>query len=719
MKLIIAEKPSVSKNIADALKIKGRQHGYFEGNGYIVTWAFGHLLQLYDAKDYDNKMSTWKMENFPFIPQVFKYKVKSNPRDREKPDTGAKKQLKIIQSLMRRPDVDGIISACDYDREGQVIGDSIIYNLKTDKTVYRLLLNEWTPAEVMNGLENIKLNTELRPLQDAGVSRQWADWVIGINLTSVATLKYQKGKGKALNIGRVLLPTLKIIYDRDKEIEKFVPENYYKLQATFKTKDEQEYEGTYIEGKEEKFKRKETLEEIQQKLIDKSGIVSDKQVQKKKEYPPFLFNLSNLQGYITNKYKGWTSDKVLKVAQSLYEKKFITYPRTASVALEESLVGKTAKVLETLTEDLPYKDEVKFVKSKRIFDNSKVESHSAIVPTYLKPKKLSTDEEQVYQAIKNRFIMQFMPVAEYEETRIETKITGADLKGLFISKGKVQLVEGWKKVEKVQSKDTILPLVQVNDDVDLVKHEITTHVTKPPKQHTERTLLRVMETCGKNYDGEGTDEESLNAILSGFSIGTPATRAETIKKLKDVGYITTQNKNLLCTELGRKLIETFPIKDLFNLEFTGRLEKSLNDIEKRNFTKDEFLQLIFDFTTKAVETIKNEKEVTINEVASQRKPNEIMGKCPVCGHAVIEGQKGFGCSNWKNGCKFVIWKNDKFLATMKKKPTKTMVKALLKNGIAPVKGLTSKKGNKFDANLRYEKNADNEYFSWKMEFENK
>ncbi|MEH7362369.1 type IA DNA topoisomerase [Priestia megaterium] len=717
MKLIIAEKPSVSKNIADALKIKGRQDGYFEGNGYIVTWAFGHLLQLYDAKDYDDKMSTWKMENFPFIPQVFKYKVKSNPRDREKPDTGAKKQLKIIQSLMRRHDVDGIISACDYDREGQVIGDSIIYNLKTDKTVYRLLLNEWTPAEVMNGLENIKLNTELRPLQDAGVSRQWADWVIGINLTSVATLKYQKGKGKALNIGRVLLPTLKIIYDRDKEIEKFVPENYYKLQATFKTKDEQEYEGTYIEGKEEKFKSKETLEELQQLLIDKSGVISDKQVQKKKEYPPFLFNLSNLQGYITNKYKGWTSDKVLKVAQSLYEKKFITYPRTASVALEESLVGKTAKVLETLTEDLPYKDEVKFVKSKRIFDNSKVESHSAIVPTYLKPKKLSTDEEQVYQAIKNRFIMQFMPVAEYEETRIETKITGADLKGLFISKGKVQLVEGWKKVEKVQSKDTILPLVQVNDDVDLVKHEITTHVTKPPKQHTERTLLRVMETCGKNYDGEGTDEESLNAILSGFSIGTPATRAETIKKLKDVGYITTQNKNLLCTELGRKLIETFPIKDLFNLEFTGRLEKSLNDIEKRNFTKDEFLQLIFDFTTKAVETIKSEKEVTINEVASQRKSNEIIGKCPVCGHAVIEGQKGFGCSNWKNGCKFVIWKNDKFLATMKKKPTKTMVKALLKNGIAPVKGLTSKKGNKFDANLRYEKNADNEYFSWKMEFD--
>lgn len=284
MKLILAEKPSVSKNIADALKIKNRRDGYYEGNGYIVTWAFGHLLQLYDAKDYDEKMSSWKLENFPFVPSKFKYKVKSNPKNRDKPDGGAQKQLKIIQSLMRRKDIQAIISACDYDREGQLIGDSIIYNLKTDKQVYRLLLNEWTPAEVIRGIENVKLNSEMRPLQDAGVSRQWADWVIGINLTSVATLKYQKGKGKALNIGRVLLPTLKIIYDRDKEIENFVPENYYKLQATFQTKDEQEYEATYYENKEEKFKSKEALVAIQDILNDKNGVIHDKKVEKKKSF---------------------------------------------------------------------------------------------------------------------------------------------------------------------------------------------------------------------------------------------------------------------------------------------------------------------------------------------------------------------------------------------------------------------------------------------------
>ncbi|MEK3889233.1 type IA DNA topoisomerase [Bacillus sp. FSL K6-3431] len=716
MKLILAEKPSVSKNIADALKIKNRQDGYFEGNGYIVTWAFGHLLQLNDAKDYDEKMSSWKMDNFPFIPSKFQYKVKSDPRNRDKPDRGAQKQLKIIHQLMKRKDVQAIVSACDYDREGQLIGDSIIYNLKTDKQVYRLLLNEWTPAEVIRGIENIKLNAEMRPLQDAGVSRQWADWVIGINLTSVATLKYQKGKGKALNIGRVLLPTLKIIYDRDQEIENFVPENYYKLQATFQTSENETYEGTYFEGKEDKFKSKEILEAIQGLLQGKNGIIHEKKVQKKKEFPPFLFNLSNLQGYMTSKYSGWTADKVLKVAQSLYEKKFITYPRTASIALEESLVGKTAKVLETLSQDLPYKDEIKFVRTKRIFDNAKVESHSAIIPTYMKPKRLTADEGQVYQAIKNRFIMQFMPLAEHEETTIETKIKDTDLKGLFLSKGKVQLVEGWKKVEKIQSKDTLLPLVKINDEAELIEHELTSHVTKPPKQHTEKTLLRIMETCGRNINKD-KGEEDVEAILSGFSIGTPATRAETIKKLKDIGYITAQNKNLICTELGKDLVETFPIKDLFNLEFTGRLEKSLYDIEKGNFSKNEFLQLIYSFTTNSVEKIKEHQAGTIHEVTTQRKTNEFMGKCPVCGNAVIEGQKGFGCSNWKSGCKFVIWKNDKFLATMKKKPTKTMVKALLKNGVATVKGLTSKKGNKFDAQMRYEKNPDNEYYSWKMEFD--
>ncbi|GGE26743.1 DNA topoisomerase [Pullulanibacillus camelliae] len=718
MKLILAEKPSVAKNIADALKIKTKQEGYFEGEDYIVTWAFGHLLQLYDAKDYDQQFAKWKMEFFPFIPDSFRYKVKSNPRNRDKPDSGAQKQLKIIERLLKRREVDTIISACDYDREGQVIGDSIIYHFKTDKAVYRLLLNEWTPDEVMNGLKRLKPNTELRPLQDAGVSRQWADWVIGINLTSVATLKYQKGKGKALNIGRVLLPTLKIIYDRDKEIEQFVPENYYKLQATFETKTGERYEGTYFENEEDKFKAKAPLEAVQQSLIDSKAFVSDKQVSRKKEYPPYLFNLSNLQGHITNRYRGWTSDKVLKVAQKLYEKKLITYPRTASTALEESLVGKTAKVLKQVTDGLPYQHEISFYKSKRVFNNAKVESHSAIMPTYVRPKKLTADEAIVYEAIKNRLIMQFMPIAEFEETILHTALVNAKLSGQFRSKGRVQLVEGWKKVEQIKSKEAMLPNVEKQEAVALKAHEITTHVTKPPQQHTEKTLLKVMETCGKHIDDstEEQDEGTLKAILSGFSIGTPATRAETIKKLKDIGYIRAEKKILTCTPLGCKLVETFPIKELFDLEFTGRLEKALADIEKRTFSKTQFLQFIFQFTRRSVDVIKAGQDTIIHEVERAKRTNEVLGACPVCGHSVIEGYKGFGCTNWKKGCSFVIWKNDKFLASMKKKPTRTMVKGLLKNGEVMVKGLKSKKGNTFNARLKYVKNEDNDYFSWKMRF---
>ncbi|MCM3716234.1 DNA topoisomerase [Alkalihalobacillus oceani] len=713
-KVIIAEKPSVAKNIADALQIKGKKDGYYEGPQYVITWAFGHLLQLYDVKDYDERLAKWKLDHFPFIPERFRYKVKGDARKKGKEDLNAKKQLKLIRSLFSRPDVDGIISACDYDREGQIIGDTIIQTSNVTKPVYRLLLNEWTPDAVVKGLAGIKSNEEMKPLQDAGVSRQWADWVIGINLTTVTTLKYQKGSGSPLNIGRVLMPTLKLIYDRDKAIETFVPERYYTLSALFQTENGEQYEGVYAEEGNEKFKEKEQLEQIAASLSDEA-IVVDKQVEEKRSFPPYLFNLSNLQGHITSKYKGWTADKVLKVAQSLYEKKSITYPRTASVVLDDSLVGRARKVLELVKKELPYEDEVVFKKTKRIFDSARVDSHSAIIPTYLLPKRLTKDEELVYRAIKNRFIMQFMPPAVHEETKLTTKVNGALIKGLFHTTGRVQLVEGWKKVEQIATKEVLLPFVTKGETVSLAEKEVHSHVTKPPRPHTEKTLLHVMETCGKGQEEEKS-EELMATILSGYSIGTPATRAETIKKLKDIGYITAEQKNLQCTELGRKLVETFPVQELFDLEFTGRLEKALSDIEKQKVGKDQFLSFIYSFTTKSVNTIKQEQEVLLREVKRQQRNNEVLGPCPVCGHNVIEGQKGFGCSNWKNGCKFVIWKNDRYLAAMKKKPTKTMVKQLLKQGSAVVKGLKSKKGQTFSARLRYEKNEENDYYSWKMEF---
>ena len=720
-KVIIAEKPSVAKNIADAYNIKIRKDGYFEGDDYLVTWAFGHLFQLFDAKDYDENMKGWRMEKFPFIPEEFKYKVKCDNVNRSVTDKGAEKQINIIKTLIDRDDVDGVISATDQDREGELISLEVFMYLNQNKPIYRLLLNEWTPDEVKKGMNNLKENIEMKSLQDAGISRQWADWIIGINLTSVATLRYG-GTGKErkmINIGRVLLPTLKIIYDRDKEIENFKASTYYKLLATFKTKNNEEFEGTYYnENNNEKFEDKKVVEELKKHLKDKEGEIIEKQVEKKREYAPLLFNLSNLQGYITSKYKGWTSDKVLKVAQGLYEKKFITYPRTGSVALDESLKDKTKKVLEVAKNGLLYEEQIKFVDNKRIFDNSKVESHSAITPTYIRPTGLSKDEEIVYNSIKNRFIMQFMPIAEFEETKLTVKIHDEKFKGIFAAKGRVQIVEGWRVVEKIETKDTILPFVSEKEMVQVIDGKVNTVTKKPPKLHNEKTLLRVMETCGKSFKDEEDSPEMMQAILSGFSIGTPATRAETIKKLKDTGYIKSKGKSLTCTDLGKTLVEIFPVKELLDLQYTGRLEKTLSDIEKGKFKKDDFLSMIKAFTVEAVEDIKKDTAMLKNFKVELPEGTESIGKCPVCGNDIIEGEKGFGCTNWKNGCKYTIWKNDKFIESMGKKVTKEMVKLLLKNGKVGFRNLKSKKGTLFSAYLRYEKDEKTGYYNWKMEFIN-
>lgn len=723
-KVIIAEKPSVAKNIAEALNIKNRKDGYFEGEEYLVTWAFGHLLQLYDAKDYDENMKGWRMEKFPFIPKEFKYKVKSDSLVRNAVDKGAEKQINIIKSLIDRKDIDGVISATDYDREGQVISDELFIHYDIKKPIYRLLLNEWTEDEVKKGMANLKLNSEMQSLQDAGIGRQIADWVIGINLTSVATLRYGANDKKTINIGRVLLPTLKIIYDRDKEIENFQSSSYYKLIMKVKSKDNDEFESLYYENNSEQFEDKSYLDNIASVLENNICTVVSKEVEKKKEYPQPLFNLSNLQGYITSKYKGWTSDKVLKVAQGLYEKKLITYPRTASVVLEESLVDRAKKVLDNIKRGLPYENQIKFIKSKRVFDNSKVESHSAITPTYVIPKGLNSDEICVYTAIKNRFIMQFMPVAEFEETKVVLKVNDIKCPGEFVAKGKVEIIKGWKIVEKSETKDTILPLVQENDQLDITESRVNKVTKKPPKHHTEKTLLRLMETCGKNFkedkedkeDDETNTDEMMQAILSGFSIGTPATRAETIKKLKDIGYITTKGKSLIVTDLGKTIVEIFPAKELLDLEYTGRLEKTLSDIERGKFKKSDFLNLIFDFTRNSVEKIKNDESMLSKFKVEVPKEAVVVGECPICGNPVIEGERGFGCSNWKNGCKFTIWKNDKYIESLGKKVTKEMVGILLKNGKVGFRNLRSKKGNTFAAYLKYEKNEETGYFNWKLEF---
>ncbi len=720
MKLILAEKPSVAKTIASFLGAKTRHNGYFEGNGYIITYAVGHLVSLYDMKDYDkDKYSgSWKMDNFPFIPQdKFKFKVESSKKD----------QFNIVKTLIHRDDIEYIINATDNDREGELIAFLIFLMAKNKKPIKRILVNEWTPQDITKGLQNLKDDEEMRNLQAAGYTRLITDWLIGINFTSIATLKY--GNGKLLNIGRVILPTVKLIYDRDMEIKNFVPKTYFEIEGNFRCKNG-EYKGKLIKNKNSKFDTPEEAKAIIGSITSKEATIIDKKVTTSKEYAPKLFSLTSLQGYITSKYSHFTSDKVLSVCQSLYEGKgkggYITYPRTDSVYLEESLVGKTADTLNKLKKGLPYEDKIQFTKTKRVFDSSKVDSHSAITPTYIVPTNLTPDESIVYNAIKDRFIANFMPPAEYENTEIKTDVD----ENTFVTKGKVLKVKGYLEVYNKEEKNDLLPMVSKNEIVDVIEIKPLSKQTTPPKSYTEDTLLKAMKNCGKNVPEDDT------AVLSGYSIGTSATRAEVLKKISQVGYVTKKGKSYFITELGKNLVEIFPVKELFDVDYTGKLEKSLSDIQKGKYTRKEYLNNIMNFIWNSVNLIKSDSPKKIStenftynaktkKFISDKTPvvskkstssktskssDDVLGKCPACGGDVRESQKGFFCTNYSN-CKYGIFKEDKYLQLFKKKPNKTMVKSLLKNGEAKVKSLTGKDGNKFDALLKYEKNS-NGYYSW-------
>ena len=730
MKLILAEKPSVAKTIASFLGAKTRCDGYFEGNGYLVTYAVGHLVGLYDMKDYDKDRysGSWRMDNFPFVPaDKFKFKV----------DSSKKKQFDIVKNLLHRDDVEFIINATDNDREGELISFLIFLLAKNKKPVKRILVNEWTPEDITRGMNSLKDDSDMRNLQAAGYTRLITDWLIGINFTSIATLKY--GNGKLLNIGRVILPTVKLVYDRDMEISNFVPKTYYEIEGHFECENGK-YKGKYTKGKESKFDTIEEVNEVINSIKSNQGKICDKKVSMSKEYAPKLFSLTSLQGYITSKHSNFTSDKVLSVCQSLYEGKgkggYITYPRTDSVYLEESLTTKVSQALDKLKSGLPYEDKVKFSKTKRVFDSSKVDSHSAIIPTYIIPGNLSSDELIVYNAIKDRFVANFMPPAEYENTEIKTDVD----KNIFLTKGKVLKSKGYLEVYNKEEKDDLLPMVNNDDIVDVIDIKPLTKQTTPPKPYTEDTLLKSMKNCGKNV----SDDD--DAVLSGYSIGTSATRADVLKKILQVGYVNKKGKSYSITDLGKNLVEIFPVKDLFDVDYTGKLEKSLSDIQKGTFTRKEYLTNIMNFIYRNVQLIKNDSPKNISTETYVYNPktkkftkesskadsrgtttkkassseststaNETLGKCPICQGDVTEIEKGYICNNYKE-CKFAIWKSDKFLEYYKKKPNKTMVKSILKNGQAKVKSLTSKQGNKFDAVLKYSK-KDNGYFGWDIEME--
>ncbi len=688
MQLILTEKPSVANNIAYALNVKNRYDGYYEGNGYIVTFAFGHLFELYDTKDYKDGFEKWELDKFPFIPEKFRYKVKE--------DKGVKKQVKIIKELASKKEVKEIIIATDADREGQLIAAIIIKELNINKPMKRLWINSYTSKEVHQGMKNLLDYKDVLTLEKAGYCRQQMDWLFGINFTSLATLKYSNGK--LLNVGRVILPTVKLVYDRNIEIKNFKKETYYQLKCIFNTKDGQ-YEGYFVDDGIDRFKERKKLENILDAIRNKHGIIIGRKTKEVKESAPLLYNLTDLQGDITSRYNSFTSDKVLSIAQSLYEKRYISYPRTSSRHLDNTQDKEVEEVLNVLSNDYPSEYNIKFHKSKRIFDSTKVDSHPAIIPTYIKPNsnELTKDELLVYEVIKKRFLAHFMPQNEYLDIKVITEVKGCK----FLSKGRNLIKKGWLKLydnKDIDKKiDTVLLKLKEADIVEVIHSGILEKETQPPKLYTEKTLLKAMENCGKKVK-----DEDIEHILKGYSIGTPATRSDVIKKIIGVGYIKKKGKSLDITDLGRNLVKVFPIKELLDTDFTGRIEKSLKDIEKGVVNPDLFMERMIGYTEKSSNIIKGSNGTIYG---GQDNTNKVIGKCPECGHDVIEGKKAYGCSNWRNGCKFTIWYNQLEKLGMRK-ISKTNIKKLLKNELINLKLRSAKTGKDFTCKGKLEKEKD-------------
>ncbi len=700
MKLVIAEKPSVAKNIAEVIGAKNKKDGYFEGNGYYVSFAFGHLYTLFDTKDYDENMSKWTLDKYPYIPSKFKYK----PID----DNGVKKQIKIINSLMKKSTE--IINACDADREGALIFAEIYNNSGVNIPVKRLWVTSHTEKDIKEGMRNLK--DDFKSLEISGQYRQWIDWLIGVNYTSVYTLK--SSGGKVLPVGRVIMPTLNLINERDRAVEKFKPTDIYNLDAEFIINN-QMYLCTMV--KEDNEIRKEDILELKEKIETKNESKVHSIISVEKNITPSkLFSLTDLQAYITKRYDNFTSDKVLKIAQKLYENKYITYPRTGSKFLNDTQKKDVNEIIEKFKKNnilnINDIDTISFNEESSIFNDKKVDSHPAIIPTYIMPdlNKLSEEDKIIYIEISKRFLSHFMPVSKEEETVLLIASNGV----WFKLKGKKLKHIGWKELYTDDIKEIQHKYKQIDSNINeksqviLNKLLIKESMTTPPKKYTEETLLKAMENCGKKIENE-------EDILKGFTIGTPATRAETIKKLLQCGYIKQNGKTLEITKLGKDVIKNFPSKKILDLNFTGRIENSLKDIayEKIN-VEDFFNEIKLDICS----VTNNIKQSKISKIYSDNDI-KVLGTCPDCGKKVVENIKAYSCEGTKNNeCKFIIWKEDEFFKKFGKKITEGIAKKLILNQKVSIKGFKSvkKEGVKFDANVLIEKDEKTGYWNYKFKF---
>ena len=699
MYLIIAEKPSLAKNIlAGIAKVQSnemkKRNGYYEGGSFIVSWVFGHLFSLADIEDYsptDNPK--WTMDNLPCFPSEFKFNLKRGAD--KKVDSGVKRQFETIKMLCNRSDVDTIVNAGDADREGEIIVRICVSHATdiTKKKFVRLWLPDQTPQTIQSALSEMKDESEYNALANEGFARTYIDWLYGVNLTRYATLK----TGKLLRVGRVIVPIVKAIYDRDNEIKNFVSEKYYVMHSHEKTNDE------FVDLTSKTQFKKDTYEnplEECAKMCEvynaEKAIVTSVKKKRTTISPPKLFSLSKLQSYLGKKYR-LSMDDTLTTVQKLYEDGYVTYPRTNSEYLATAEQGKVKSILQNVAK-LGYPVAFKF--SKSIFDDAKIESHSALTPTYKipDPKTLSDREKKVYTAIFKRFVAVFCAqdcIAEKSEIKIKV----GELEEFTLS-GTVIIDKGWTAWDEYTQKDKILPRLEEGDEV-VINFTPTEKETTPPKHYTIETLNNYLKNPFKEdkASADESDDDEYRAIFEGLELGTEATRTGIIENACKSAYISLKKDSYYILPDGEYLIESLSQLGISMDKYkTSELGQALKKVYRGEFKIEDSISL-------AQNEIQNvfslSKELTS---APEQDTNigfygDIIGLCPLCDGNVIRTKYGYGCTNFREkGCKFTISKT-----ICKRTISVANVKMLLATGkTSKIQGFISKNGKSFDASLRLE-----------------
>lgn len=652
MKVCIAEKPSVAREIASVLGANRKCNGYFEGNGYQVTWTFGHLCTLKEPHDYRPEWKHWAMGMLPMIPPRFGIKLIPGNETYQQ-------QFEVIRQLMQQ--AEAIINCGDAGQEGELIQRWVMQKAGVKCPVYRLWISSLTEEAIREGFGQLQLQSEFDHLYEAGLSRAIGDWLLGMNATRLYTIKYAPSR-QVLSIGRVQTPTLALIVRRQQEIDAFRPEPYWELKTL--------YRNVTFSSVKGKFTSKEEGEDFLRQVCDTDFTVTDVTKKKGKEAAPKLFDLTSLQVACNKKY-AFSAEQTLKYIQALYEKKVTTYPRVDTTYLSEDLYVKVPGILagitgyESLTGPLAGK---KLPKSKKVFDNAKVTDHHAIIPTGVPARGLSEPEMKVYDLVVRHFIAVFYPDCEFSRTTVLGRVATVDFKAT----GKEVLKPGWKVVFEQGPQDTpqdtsqdtpqeasaeeneaVLPAFVVGESGPhrpLLKETWTS----PPKPYTEATLLRAMETAGK-----GVEDESLREALKENGIGRPSTRAAIIETLFKRNYIRKERKNLIPTPTGIELIGTIREDLLKSAELTGQWERKLRMIEKGEYQAPIFLEELKEMVRRIVREELHAPSQPAPQpgmppvAAAQSRRTGIV--CPKCGNGVLlRGKTAYGCSDYKNGCAFRI-----------------------------------------------------------------